>query len=112
MKHWANRASWLVPAVMLFGCATVPPAERFSAGCVAFDVATTAYGLNADSGTVEVNPLIGFDDDTTTVITAVVVSVGTHYVMRRFGAPDWAWWSVGSAHCAAGVWNLSVIEDQ
>ncbi len=107
----------LVILFPLLGCASISNAEKLAAGCAAFDVATTAYGLN--NGFEEANPLIdmGEGNEWQTVAMSAAVSVGMHYAIRAIvksrdykGKPKIAWGGYGAVRCGAGAYNLSTIK--
>lgn len=93
---------WLsfILALLLLGCSSVRPSEKFAIGCAALDVGTTGIGI--EQGLQEANPIMADRP----IIYGVAASVGLHYLLRALDAPDWTWWLYGGMRCSAGVYNL------
>lgn len=103
-------------AILLAGCASVRPAEKFAIGCSALDVGTTAYGLTIP-GIEEANPIIAQDSDGATVAVAVGLNVGAYYLVKYLtkntpqNSQKWTWLAYGIVKCGVAAHNAKVILD-
>ncbi len=104
------RAASALLLVLLTGCASVPPGERFAVAASAADGATTWYGL--DHGFQEVGPLHQGQDAAAIVAIDALVLWGLHRAYKRW--PDWqawpvVWWVSGSVKGLVALLNLEKL---
>ena len=102
--------------LLLTGCASVRPAEKFAIGCSVADIGTTAYGLSLD-GIEEGNPILAGGSDGATVALAIGLNVGVYYLLKQLNKTTpqnkqkWTWLAYGIVKCGVAAHNIKVIYD-
>ena len=102
--------------LLLTGCASVRPAEKFAIGCLAADLGTTAYGLSLD-GVEEGNPILNTGSDGATLAVAVGLNIGVYYLLKKVSKntpqnkQKWLWLAYGVVKCGVAAHNIKVIND-
>lgn len=109
------RASLILPALLLAGCASMTTEEKWAIGLAAADVATTAYAL--ERGARELNPVLSYGDPSNgeVIVRAVALNALVHWMLRHYysnghrGYDRRGWRIVVWIRAAPVAWNVKEI---